>query len=441
MPRRCIARALPRPPVTGVLPVAVRVQLRRPPVVSVALITANVLAWAILQLVPHGFSLMTHLALAAARPTLHGALASCFLHVNFWHVAGNMLYLAVFGPPLEDRIGRVRFLVLYLLLGMTSLFAQSSSMWIGGPADPFTVIVGSSGAIAGVLGLFLVRFPNAQVMVFAPPLLMGRHRVPGVGQLNAVAAIVAWLIVEVTVGFFSLAEARSAVAHWAHLSGFVLGAALGVLLRLPHAAHSERVRADASRAEVRGQLEEALGFWRHALALDGRDLEPWVRCARLAARLGRGREAREAYRAALTLTVERRWREAQIATYAELTHAFPDTPAQPALELALARQEEFEGRFEMAAAYLRRGAEAAGDDAVRAAAYAELARLHREKTGDRVAAADAEEEALRLGPRPARATADARAPEELPAPRAPVGLIPPHPGRRSGGSASGTISP
>lgn len=382
---------------TGVLPVAVRIRLRRPPYVSVALVTANVVIWAILQIIPHGFSLMTFFALAAARPSFHGALASCFLHVSAWHVAGNMLYLAVFGPPLEDRIGRLRFIALYLLLGVIALFAQSASMWIGGPADPYTVIVGSSGAIAGVLGLFLVRFPNAEVVVFAPPLLVGRRKVPGIGHLNAVAAIVAWLILEVTVGFFSIGETRSAVAHWAHLSGFVLGAAVAVLMRLPHAARSELVRSDARRAEMRGRLEEALGFWRHALALESEDLEPWLRCARLAARLGREREAREAYGAALALTADRRWREARVATYEEVIHAFSDTPVQPVLELALARREEAEGRFEIAAAHFRRGAEAADDMAVRSAAYVELARLHRDKTGDRVAAAEADEQSHGIG--------------------------------------------
>lgn len=410
---------------TGVLPIAVRVDLRRPPYASIGLVTFNIVVWAVLQIIPHGLSLMTYLALAAARPTFHGALASCFLHVNIWHVLGNMLYLAVFGPPLEDRIGPVRFLLLYLALGVTSLFAQSASMWIGGPADPYTVIVGSSGAIAGVLGLFLVRFPNAQVMVFAPPLLVGRRSVPGVGSLNAVAAIVAWLIIETTVGFFSLSEAHAAVAHWAHLSGFVLGAAVGVLMHLPADARSERVRADARRAESRGKLEEALGFWRHALALDSEDLEPWLRCARLAARLGREREAREAYGAAFAMTAEKRWRDRRLATYEELTHTYPDTPAQPVLELALARREEDDGRFEIAAARFRRGAEAAADAAVSSAAYAELARLHREKTGDNVAAADAEEESLRIGPgerREWQQAADRRAAERPGEPRRTVAL-------------------
>ncbi len=427
---------------TGVLPVAVRVELRRPPYASIALVTINVLIWAILQVHPHGLSIMTYLALAAARPSFHGALASCFLHASAWHVAGNMLYLAVFGPPLEDRIGWVRFLILYLALGVTALFAQSASMWIGGPADPYTVIVGSSGAIAGVLGLFLVRFPNAEVVVFAPPLLVGRRKFPGIGSLNAVAAIVAWLIIEATVGFFSLEQAHSAVAHWAHLSGFLLGAAVGVLMHLPQAAHSERVRSDARRAERQGKLEEALAFWRVALSLDGDDLEPWLRCGRLAARLGRDNEARLAYDAALDLTVQRPWRDQRLSTYEEVTHAFPDTPAYPALELALARREEDEGRFEIAAARYRRGAEAASDPAVRSAAYAELARLHRDKTGDNVAAADADEESQRIGGgdrRDAQVPVDGSDRRTVPRPGLPRRTV--APARSDTPPPGGTISP
>ncbi len=226
------------------------------------------------------------------------------------------------------------------------------------------------------------------------------------------------------------------------------GAAVGVLMRLPQAAHSERVRRDARRAEMRGRIEEALGFWRHALALDGADLEPWLRCARLAARLGRHREAREAYRSAMELSAARRWRDAQLTTYEEVTHTYPDSTVMPALEFALARREEEAGRFEIAAAHFRRGSDAAEDATVRATGYVELARLHRDKTGDWVAAADAEEDAVRVVPALWRARTTGGSDEVRPPPPRRPAMPPyasesvvPHEAPRAEASGGGTISP
>src|SRR5437773_6170049 len=121
------------------LPIGTGISLRRLPAVTLALITINTIVWIFLQFLPHGFSILVMLALPPARPTLVSAVTSCFLHVSFLHLAGNMIYLWLFVAPVEDRIGRLRFGVLYMAVGVAALLGQVAAMWLPGPPDQMTV--------------------------------------------------------------------------------------------------------------------------------------------------------------------------------------------------------------------------------------------------------------------------------------------------------------
>ena len=146
-------------------------------------------------------------------------LTSMFIHGGFLHLIGNMLYLFVFGDNVEDRLGHLPFLIFYLLAGTLAALTQ---VFIN-PASA-TPLVGASGAIAGVLGGYLVLFPHAQVrtLLFLGPFIT-------MPRLPALLLIGFWIVLQFFSGVASLGvrtAATGGVAYWAHIGGFVAGLVL-----------------------------------------------------------------------------------------------------------------------------------------------------------------------------------------------------------------------
>jgi rhomboid family protein len=139
---------------------------------------------------------------------------SMFLHGGFFHVAGNMLFLWIFGDNVEDYLGHFRYLVFYLVSGIVAALSQI----ILNPSSTIPT-VGASGAIAGVLGAYFILYPKARVLVWFPPIFF--FHVPAWLMLGY------WFLVQ----FFSGTAASIAVtsqttggiAFWAHVGGFVAG--------------------------------------------------------------------------------------------------------------------------------------------------------------------------------------------------------------------------
>ncbi|MGH9842278.1 MAG: rhomboid family intramembrane serine protease [Blastocatellia bacterium] len=146
-----------------------------------------------------------------------------FMHGGLAHIGGNMLYLWIFGDNVEDRMGHVKFLIFYLLCG---ILATAAHIFFG----PSSVIpsLGASGAIAGVLGAYLILFPRQGVRVFQ----FGR-----VVEMPALIVIGLWGLLQFISGFGSLGTAGQGggVAYMAHVGGFVAGMALVFLFRNPPA--------------------------------------------------------------------------------------------------------------------------------------------------------------------------------------------------------------
>jgi membrane associated rhomboid family serine protease len=150
-------------------------------------------------------------------------LASMFLHGGWLHLAGNMLFLWVFGGNVEDRLGHERFLALYLLAGLAATLTQ-----ILMSPDSFVPVIGASGAIAGVLGAYLFLFPHVRVLTLV---FIGIFPLPI--DLPAVALLVFWFASQFIAGVASLETGEAlygGVAYWGHIGGFVAGAILGLLL-------------------------------------------------------------------------------------------------------------------------------------------------------------------------------------------------------------------
>jgi membrane associated rhomboid family serine protease len=142
---------------------------------------------------------------------------SMFMHGGWLHLAGNMLFLWVFGDNVEHRVGHALFAVFYLLVGLIATLAH-----ILVDVDSVIPTLGASGAISGVLGAYFVMFPTNRVNVF---LFRGVVAVP------AIVAIGMWAVLQVIAGFGDLTGEAGGVAYAAHIGGFIGGAAAGLLFR------------------------------------------------------------------------------------------------------------------------------------------------------------------------------------------------------------------
>jgi membrane associated rhomboid family serine protease len=160
---------------------------------------------------------------------------SMFMHGGLWHLAGNMLFLYIFGDNVEDSIGHLRYALFYLLSGIGAAAAQ-----VLPDLGSQVPMVGASGAIAGVLAAYLVLYPRAPITVLNPPPLSFF-----IGFFIVVPAwfvIGAWFVVQLLSGIGSLGAAQSGgVAFFAHVGGFLTG----LLLVRPLHAGRPRIGADA----------------------------------------------------------------------------------------------------------------------------------------------------------------------------------------------------
>lgn len=196
------------------LPLETNLKPKGRPWVTWALIVLNVFMFACYQLqvdwlAPYQAELPLTPALLMQGEQPWSLLTYMFLHGGYLHIIGNMYFLYIIGDNLEDVLGRTRYLLLYLLCGMVAAFAQVA-------ADPSstTPIVGASGAIAGLFGMYMLWFRNAKLSFM---LLIVQLRLP-----------VQWyFIIWLGMNVWGLMQAGVGVAYWAHIGGFVAGLVVG----------------------------------------------------------------------------------------------------------------------------------------------------------------------------------------------------------------------
>jgi membrane associated rhomboid family serine protease len=214
------------------------------PYVTYGLIAANVLAFLYeASLPPQQLTGFLHLAAVVPRElsaSFHGTavnqlvpewvtlITSQFLHGGLLHLAGNMLFLWIFGNNVEEKLGHIKYLFFYLTCGVLAsltqwYFSQNSSI----PS------LGASGAIAGVLGAYILRFPQAEILGIIPlGIFFPSFRVPAFYFLGF------WFLEQAFYGFVSLETPTNigmesgGIAYWAHSGGFLFGAILAPLLGL-----------------------------------------------------------------------------------------------------------------------------------------------------------------------------------------------------------------
>jgi membrane associated rhomboid family serine protease len=208
---------------------------RTVPVVTVGLIALNVLAFLLEASLGPGDleSFLMVYGVVPANFSWVGVFTSMFLHGGWMHLLGNMWSLWIFGDNVEDRLGHDRYLLFYLGCGGLAALAH---VW-SDPSSPVPTI-GASGAIAGVMGGYFVLYPQSRVLTIIPPLVFNVFEIPAVVFLGF------WFLLQLVSGVGTQLTAATGrpvggIAFWAHVAGFVAGAALVRVMARP-----ERGEAD-----------------------------------------------------------------------------------------------------------------------------------------------------------------------------------------------------
>lgn len=209
------------------------IRARGVPFVNYAIIAVNLLVFALeatlgprqLQSFIFSFGLIPRQLFAGGTGEVFTVLTSMFVHGGWFHVLSNMWALFIFGDNVEIRLGHGRYLFFYLLCGVAAALTQA----LLEPSSPVPV-VGASGAIAGVMGAYVLAFPHSRIVTLIPVFF-----IPWFVEIPALLFIGFWFLSQLFSGVFALAggaAAASGIAWWAHVGGFGAGILLlGVLGR------------------------------------------------------------------------------------------------------------------------------------------------------------------------------------------------------------------
>jgi membrane associated rhomboid family serine protease len=232
-----------------VFPIKDNIPTERFPLVTIVLVIANVVAYFVLQkggilngpgnqgVVDYGWipyeikhpgqqCVIQGDAIACGKvsgqpPIVVTALTSMFMHGSVIHLAGNMLFLWIFGNNVEDSMGRFKFIIFYLLGGLAALAGQTLVATGSGSAVP---LVGASGAIAAVLGGYILLFPRARVLTVIFIILLFT-----IVEIPALLVLGFWFVQQIAFGAWGLSDPAGdggGVAYFAHIGGFIFGLAL-----------------------------------------------------------------------------------------------------------------------------------------------------------------------------------------------------------------------
>jgi membrane associated rhomboid family serine protease len=224
-----------------VLPLKDNVPTRTFPVVTVALIAANTIVWlwewktgVNRDVFRYGYyPCALHGPCVQPATLFHhigwyfAVFTAMFMHGSWIHIGGNMLFLWIFGNNVEDALGRVRFLLWYLAAGVAAIAAQTAvTVWFSTASGASIPNVGASGAIAGVLGAYLVLLPQAKVLTAFWIVLIFLREIPAMVFLGV------WFLFQLWDGGFAILHPQSGggVAFFAHIGGFAFGAATVLLV-------------------------------------------------------------------------------------------------------------------------------------------------------------------------------------------------------------------
>src|SRR3984893_1402371 len=201
------------------IPLRDTIPSRTTPVVTILIIIANVFVFLyMLSLDPSSQNhFIRQYALVPARFNLSALITSLFLHGGWMHIIGNMWFLWVYGDNVEDVLGHGKYLLFYLLCGLAAALTQYAIN-----PDSQIPTLGASGAIAGVMGAYLIKFPHARILTLIPIIIFWTTI-----EIPAAIILVYWFILQFFSGIgsvgYSQASQGGGVAFFAHIGGFIAG--------------------------------------------------------------------------------------------------------------------------------------------------------------------------------------------------------------------------
>jgi membrane associated rhomboid family serine protease len=237
------------------IPIRDQIQSKSYPVVTRGIIGVNILAflYQMMQgdnierfiysygLVPARYSVPEVAAHFTSGEQIFALFSFMFLHGGFLHILGNMWFLHIFGDNVEDRMGSTRFLLFYLLCGWASGFAHLWANWTSTMPT-----IGASGAIAGVMGAYLILFPAARIITLIPIFF-----IPYFIEIPAVVFLGIWFLFQFFYASLSGPEGGGGIAWWAHIGGFVFGMiAVKLFSHLPESRIDEKLSETFARSST-----------------------------------------------------------------------------------------------------------------------------------------------------------------------------------------------
>lgn len=248
-----------------IVPVGTSAKLVRKPTVTLLLIGLNTIVY-FLELVVF-FSggskalqrLFEELGFIPISPKVYTLFTSMFVHdAPFpFHLAGNMLYLWIFGRYIEDVLGSIIYAIFYMTSQLGAIAMQTVALKFFNASLLSVPQVGASGAIAALLGLFVVRFYHERVKLFYAYQIWFRYCDYGTIYLPSTLVLGGWFVLEIVNGVISLASHNASVGHWAHVGGFLVGVLAALLFGSLKEAQVESL-ISCARQSI------GCSMWRHA---------------------------------------------------------------------------------------------------------------------------------------------------------------------------------
>jgi membrane associated rhomboid family serine protease len=259
---------------------------------------------------------------------------SSFLHSDPLHLATNMFFLWLFGRTLERAIGVVRYLLLYVGSGIFAAITHLAIVYAFMPDALAQPSLGASGAIAGILGLYAIRFPRVKFELFGL-------------EIPATLVLLAWLVLQILLGIMSLYVPNprlQTVDYWAHMGGFIFGIIVAHFTKMARAGRKEYLLFDAEDSFKRGTLLDVARKYEALLRYDPDDAFTNAELGRTWALLDDAEQALPHYEAAINLYLDDEKGEDAAARCQEMTHLLPHSTLEPKTLYRLACSLEESGK-------------------------------------------------------------------------------------------------
>jgi len=333
-----------------ILPVGTNLKLKRTPWATIGLMAANALVFV------HGLVLDAHglygfrdgfLFVPADRCPWQW-VTSMFFHANLLHLLGNFLFLWVFGIYVEDKVGRRDYLFLYFMTGMASTFAHGGMEGLFQPDFLFRPCLGASGAISGIMGVYIYRLYYSKVKLLITPLCFF---IPKGIPVNAIAILGYWFLQDLIGGVTSLRNPYLGVAFWAHVGGFLVGVLACWLLK-----YGPEARRDKNLHVAKEYIQRPVGFGKgiealeKVLASEPNDPDLHLSLARAKSRVRPTQAAKEHYEKAIRGLV-RKYPGRAAEVFREYWGEYMSA-LDPEAQVPLTRQLIREGYFDFSAKVL-----------------------------------------------------------------------------------------